>query len=210
MVIFLNDDRAYLAWVTHHRQGFVIDGKRKPRVGHLVIHRATCSEIKAAPSRRIHWTCGGKLKACGLDRAELEAWAIDETGAPPGYCQSCQPQAEASLRESASHLSKTAGDMLEYILEAALIHLEVEQPPYRLTAGDIAACFGKTTGQISPALRQLVESGFLSVPGYDAITGAISPRRMVFPTVTAMRTLEAFQTASDATIETELAKLESE
>jgi len=31
MILFLDEDRAYLSWVAHHRQGFILDGKRKPR-----------------------------------------------------------------------------------------------------------------------------------------------------------------------------------
>lgn len=209
MIIFLNDDRAYLNWVTHHRQGFVLDGKRKPTLGHLVVHRATCQEIKSGSSRHTHWTTGSKLKACSLDRAELEAWAIEETGASPKPCPKCDLDQDAAAGgESQIHLSKLASDILEYILEAALIHFEIEHPPYHLTVADIAACFGKTPGQISPVLHRLLEGGFITVQGHVAAAAAIPPKRVVLPTATALRTLEAFKMESDSTIEGELAKLE--
>jgi hypothetical protein len=208
VIIYLNEDRAYLAWVTHHRQGFVLDGKRKPKIGHLVVHRTTCRQIKIAPSRRTHWTSGTKFKACCLDRTDLEAWAVEETGQPPGFCSSCEPQNEAPPHDSPVHLPKLASDILEYVLEAALIHFEVEQPPYRLTVADIAACFGKTPGQISPALHRLLEDGFLAVHGHKALPAMIPPKRIVLPTVVAIRTLESFQSESDSTIADELAKLE--
>jgi hypothetical protein len=208
MIIFLNEDRPYLAWVTHHRRGFVLDGKRKPKISHLVVHRATCRDIKVAASRRTHWTTGGKLKACGLDRNELETWASEETGQSPEHCSSCEPQNEVPQNDGPVHLSKLASDILEYVLEAALIHLEVEQPPYRLTVSDIATCFAKTPSQISPILHRLMESGFLALKGQKAADGTIPPKRIVLPTVIAMRTLESFQSASDSTIEDELAKLE--
>lgn len=106
------------------------------------------------------------------------------------------------------HLSKLASEILEYILEAALIHLEIEQPPYRLTVGDIAACFGKTPGQVSPVLHRLLEAGFVILHGNRNTAAAIRPKQVVLPTVAAMRTLEAFQSECDSTIQAELAKLE--
>jgi hypothetical protein len=39
MLIFLNEDRAYQNWVTHHRLGFVLDGRRQPRGRGLTLHR---------------------------------------------------------------------------------------------------------------------------------------------------------------------------
>lgn len=209
MIIFVNDDRGYLYWVTHHRQGFVLDGKRKPKVGHLVVYRSTSREIKSASSRRVHWTTGGKLKACCLDRAQLETWAGEETGAAAEYCPTCEPRSDgASSEESPIHLSKLSGDILEYVLEAALIHFEVEQPPYRLTLADIAVCFGKTPGQISPALHRLLAAGLLAINSVSATCAAIRPKCMVLPRASAIRTLEAFRNASDLEIQDELAKLE--
>jgi hypothetical protein len=208
MVIFLNDDRAYLYWVTHHRQGFVLDGKRRPKLGHLVLHRATCREIKSGASRHVHWTTGSKLKACCLDRTELDAWSVDETGEAPQRCSNCEPDHEPPANSDGHvHLSKLANEILEYILEAAIIHFEIERPPYHLTVADISACFAKTPGQISPALHRLLESGFITLPGHIATAAAIPPKRIVLPTATALRTLEAFCTENDSTIQSELAKL---
>lgn len=208
MIIFLNDDKAYLYWVTHHRQGFVLGGKRKPKLSQLVLHRATCPEIKASPSKHTHWTTGSKLKACCLDRAELEAWAVDETGSATEYCAKCNPTSEIVADAGGPvYLSKLPSDILEYILEAALIHFEVQQPPYRLTVADIAACFGKTPGQISPVLHRLVDGGFVTVQGHAGTAAVIPPKRIVLPTIAALRTLEAFRSESDSTIQAELAKL---
>jgi hypothetical protein len=210
MIIFLNEDRAYLYWITHHHQGFVLDGRWKPKLGHLKIHRSTCQEIKSSVSRRTHWTTGSKLKACCLDRGELDAWALEESGGLPGYCSICQPQNDALPNDGHVHLSKLASDLLDHILEVALIHLDVEQPPYRLTVADIAACFGKTPGQISSVLHHLRDGGFVTVPGHKSTTAVVAPKQIVLPTVIAMRTLEAFRNESDSTIQNELAKLEAD
>lgn len=207
MIIFLNEDRAYLYWVTHHRQGFVLDGRRKPKVGHLVLHRAMCSEVKTA-GNRIHWTTGSKLKVCGLDRAELEAWGQAESGKPVAVCGACHPQTDAAPAEDGElHLTTLAADILDYVLDAALIHLEHESPSYHLTVNDIAACFGKQPGQLGPVLRRLAADGLVALAGGTPCAAAIPPKRIVFPTPRALRTLEAFREESEAAVEAELQKL---
>ena len=105
------------------------------------------------------------------------------------------------------HLTKLSGDILDYVLDAALIHMENEFPPYRLSVSDIAACFGKTPGQIAPVLHQLIINGLLTVPGKISAE-QLRPQQVLLPTVLALRTLEAFQSESDGAIHNELAKLE--
>jgi hypothetical protein len=207
MIIFLNDDGAYLSWVTHHRQGFVLDGLRKPKLSHFLVHRATCREVKIANSPRLHWTTGAKLKACSLDRRELESWTAEEAGTAARHCVNCRSDHDEPASGSA-HFTKLGGEILDYVLDAALIHMEHEYPPYRLTVSDIAACFGKTPGQISPPLHQLIEDGFIAVPGKMSSGAAIPPKRLVLPTMLALRTIEAFQNESDSALQNELAKLD--
>jgi hypothetical protein len=209
MIIFLNDDAAYRSWIGHHRAGFVLDGRRKPKVGHLILHRATCGEI-SVHSPRQHSTTGSKLKAVSLDRGELIAWGAAETGHDVPGCSACQ--AEGNLPASAASagaLSKLARDVLDYVLEAALIHMENQQPPYRLSLGDIADCFGKTSGQMAPVLGRLIDEGWLTLIGKPAATGKLR-RGIVAPTILALRTLAAFQDESDAAIASELEKLEGD
>jgi hypothetical protein len=211
MIIFINDDRAYLHWTTHHRQGFVLDGRRKPKVGHLMLHRAMCPEIKRAISKRTHWTTGARLKACSIDLDELRAWAVEESGSEATPCENCRPETELPSEVSKEiHLTKLGADILDYVLDAALIHLDHEQPPYRLTVSDIAACFGKTPGQLSPALHGLLGNGLLTVDGRVGTAAEIPAKRIVWPTMRALRTLEAFQSESDDMIQAELAKLRAE
>jgi hypothetical protein len=211
MIIFINDDRAYRYWLTHHRQGFVLEGRRKPKVGHVVLHRAICPHVKRAESKRTHWTTGGKLKACSLDLDELRAWAVEETGSGASPCEKCLPEQELPSDDSGEiHLTKLGAEILDYVLDAALIHLEHEQPPYRLTVNDIAACFGKTPGQLAPALHRLIDDGLLTVDGKLGAAVAIPFKRIVWPTVRALRTLEAFQAESDEMIQAELAKLHTD
>ncbi|MBI3469134.1 MAG: winged helix-turn-helix transcriptional regulator [Planctomycetes bacterium] len=207
MIIFLNDDRAYLSWVARHRQGYVIDGRRKAKGGHFALHRASCPVIRSG-SPRLHWTTGAKLKACSLNQQELETWAADEVGATLQPCETCCPgDNHPSLNAPQTHVTRLGRDVLDYVLEAALVHMEQECPSYRLTASEIADCLGKTPAQISPVLQQLIDEGFLTVSGNIAGRRPIPPERIVLPTMSAMRTLEAFQSDSDRSIQNELAKL---
>jgi hypothetical protein len=207
MIIFLDEDRAYLYWVTHHRKGYVLEGRRKPRIGHLLLHRAVCREIRSGPRRGTHWTTGGKLKACCLDRVELEIWASEATGAPPQHCSVCQPGSEVPDGNEPVHLTKLAGEILDYVLDAALIHMEQEYPPYRLTVGDIAACFGKTPGQISTVLHRLIDDGLVALSGKVNAGRTFPAQRLVLPKIRALRTLDAFRDESDEVLQAELRKL---
>jgi hypothetical protein len=210
MIIFIHEDRGYLNWVAHHHQGFVLDGRRRPKANHLVLHRATCPDIKRANSKRTSWTKGAKLKACSMDRDELMNWAVDESGNSARPCEKCRPALDTPKDGTGEiHLTKLGADILDYVLDASLVHLDHEQPPYRLTVRDIAACFGKTSGQLSPALHRLVNDGLLTMDGTQRNAVAIPPKRIVWPTIRAFRTLPAFEAESDAMIQADLAKLQT-
>jgi hypothetical protein len=201
MLIFLNDDKPYIYWITHHRRGFVIDGRRKPKLGHLALHRATCSNIRTATSKRTHWTSGGRFKACSPNREELEAWANEETQQNPVACPDCRPdQDEPADSLGQVHLTKLGRDILDYVLDAALIHFEDAEPPYRLTVSDIAACMGKTPGQITPVLHTMIEDRVLTVHGKDSADTAIRPRQIVLPTIKGIKTLSTFANEPDESI----------
>lgn len=105
-----------------------------------------------------------------------------------------------------SRLSRLGRDILDYVLDAAVIHLEHAQPPYHLTIGDIAACFAKTPGQLVDALHRLSVAGLIMTIGSDRTMA----RQIVSPTTAALRTLPAFAEASDAELQAELAKLQSQ
>ena len=208
MIIFLDDDAAYMRWITHHRRGFVVDGRRHAGQGHVVLHRAICSHLKPERGARAHATTGQKLKACALDQAALEDWALAEYGAAAHCCPDCQPDvtSHTDLQEPA-HLTKLGAEILDYILDAALIHMEHDYPPYHLTVGDIAACFGKTVGQLTPALETLVADGFLADPPSNTLSSRQATKCVVYPTAQALRTLASFQAESDDALAAELAKL---
>ena len=207
MIIFLHEEPAYRHWVTHHRQGFVIDGRHKPRIGHLTLHRATCPVVKPAGGGASHFTTGPHLKACSLDFDELRQWGMESTGAEPAVCDQCRPLAIEGAADEQIHLSRIGKEILEYVLEAASIHFEPDTPPYRLSVRDIADCLGKEVSHLAQSLRPLVQDGLLVVEGWSG-HGAPAPRKIVYPTAKALRTLAEYVEAGDEALTAELAKLQ--
>ena len=103
MILFLDEDQAYLYWVAHHRSAFVLDCLRHPTKAHLVVHRATCPEIKRSESKRTHWTTGKHMKGCAADIQQLTAWAMEQTENEPAFCPLCSPQTAIEIE---THLTE--------------------------------------------------------------------------------------------------------
>ncbi len=207
MLIIINDDAAYVSWITRHRQGFVVDSLRKPKKNHLVLHRATCSVIK--PHKRARLTTGAHIKLCCLDAAELAAWAEDETGGPLVPCGECQPDREepvASDRQPAHALSRVGRDVLSYVLDLTVMYLDGAQGHYRPRIRDVAAYLDKTSRQIAPFVRRLVEEGYLECQ--PPLTHDRLPATAVlYPTARSLRTIPAFDAMAAGAIGAELARL---
>jgi hypothetical protein len=208
MVIYLHEERAYLYWVAHHRGGFVLDCARKPTPRHLVLHRATCGEVKTANGKRTHHTTGKHAKACSLDADELRAWALEQTAAEPANCSGCRPHEQPQPGEAGAepHLSRLPREILSFILEIAVIHLDDPSRTFHLTVADVAQCFDKTPGQLTQPLGQLWEQGMITVSGRMVPGHALSPRRVVCPTAAALRTLPAYA-AEDSDAEADVQRL---
>jgi hypothetical protein len=125
----------------------------------------------------------------------------------PALCPKCGPQDETADVPSPEHLTKLARDILDYVLEAALIHFEHEYPPYRLCVGDIAACFAKTPGQLSSALDQLEVRELIIVQGRSTDADLRDARTMIYPTLAALRTQASLAGETDMLLQQELDKL---
>ena len=205
MIVFIGEERAYWNWVTHHRQGFVLDGRRGLKPGHFVLHRASCAEMRRKTSNRSHWTTGGRFKSCASTPDELQQWST-EHGQTWAFCDICRPH-EATAHLGSASLTKLAGDILDYVVEAALIHFELEYPPYRLCVGDIAACFAKTPGQLSASLRQLIEQQLIIVRARSSHPDLLDSKTMVYPTLAGLRTLASLAEEGDAALTDQLNRL---
>lgn len=209
MILFLNEERAYLNWVTHHRQGYVLDCTRKPTTRHLTLHRATCSQVKKAEARRTHWTTGSHMKGCSLDLDELRRWAVEQAGGQPAICAACRPGQEPANSSALGepHLTRLDRDILSCVLEIASYHIEAEDHAYVLSVGMIARCLAKSEGQLAAALHRLVDEGLLTISAQAKPGGAFPSRAKIFPTASALRTLDAYAQCDDARLAVELEKL---
>ncbi len=204
MILFLDEDRAYLNWVTHHRTGFVLDCLRHPTKAHSVLHRATCPDIKHSASKRTHWTTGKHLKGCSLQLAELQAWTKEQTEHEPTFCPQCSPEKEI---ESEDHLTKLDRHILEFVQEIASVHMAEDDQTYSLTVGMVARCLGKTEGQLKSSMERLIEEGLLIVSGKLKQGEIFTPKSRVLPTAKAMRALSDYSELSEQQMESELHKL---
>ncbi len=86
--IFVNDDKAYLQWLTRNPSGLVVNSYLHPSPDYLKLHRVDCWTI-STPTRT-NWTTTGYIKICSLDIRELKAWAKGR-GGQLDYCQKCKP-----------------------------------------------------------------------------------------------------------------------
>lgn len=87
--IFVNDDKAYLQWLTQNPNGLVVNSYLHPSPDYLILHRANCWTINTPT--RTNWTTTGYIKICSLDKMELEAWAKKEIGGQLRHCRICKP-----------------------------------------------------------------------------------------------------------------------
>jgi hypothetical protein len=203
MIIFLDEEKAYRYWVTHHRRGFVLCGRDRYQPRGMTLHRAACPEVRKSASTRARLTSGNQWRACAMVPQELVDW-VSGWKCEPRVCQACRPLERVADEPEEIHLSKLGREILEYVLEAAIIHFDEESLPYRLCAADIADCFGSTVGHLSPAFRRLFEQGMLMTTGS---TKHLTPRKRIFPTLLALQGLPELGGSSEAELQDQLLKL---
>jgi hypothetical protein len=88
MIIFINDDEAYLRWVDLNSNGWVVNANRRPVPQYLILHRATCAHISSV--KRTNWTNKQYIKVCSLDLAELIDWAKKDVRGELSRCGVCE------------------------------------------------------------------------------------------------------------------------
>ena len=87
MIIFIEEDEAYLHWIDENQSGFVVNAYRRPSPAYLVLHRAVCPQISTVT--RTNWTTKQYIKVCSTDLDQLKAWAqreVDGDLRPCGFC----------------------------------------------------------------------------------------------------------------------------
>jgi hypothetical protein len=176
-----------------------------------MLHRASCPEVRKRNGKPTHYTTGRHLKACPIDEGELNAWSREQTATEPGCCSVCRPHEEprqqAADANTPPRLTRLAREILNFVLEVAVIHLENSQPTYRLTVADVANCFSKTPAQVTRPILQLWNHRMVTVSGRIVPGRPLEADGAIYPTTRALRTLPAFAEEAEANLDGELRKL---
>jgi hypothetical protein len=148
----------------------------------------------------MHWTTGRHLKACSLSPEELISWAEEEYGGEPSYCGDCTAGEERTPSPAAAHdLTKLEREVLDCVLDSAVIHLDNGDDDYDLTMAGLADRLGRSVARISGPVRLLIVHNLLETDRDMAPS-----RQRIYPTVAGLRSLSTFEAASDAALEKEL------
>lgn len=86
--IFRDAEADYLAWITRHPEGWVVNCTRSPNPGYLVLHRADCWTIGARGAG--NYTTREYIKVCSVHRSTLDSWAVDSVGGELTLCGFCE------------------------------------------------------------------------------------------------------------------------
>ena len=214
MIIYLDEERAYVSWHTrHHDNGYVLDAQRKPTQRNMVVHRASCPQMKTNPRRRSNWTTGQHLKACSESLAELITWAYNATGSNPCLCPDCRPddEAAASGREDkkTAHVrfTKLSREIVSQVLDVAILYLDGMATEYDLTIRDLAQTFDRTVSRVISSTRRLIAQGLIEASPPATDQAPLSGDTLVYPTAKALRDVPDFADMSKRELETELRKL---
>lgn len=86
--IFRDAESQYLAWITRHPKGWVVNCTRSPSPAYLILHRADCWTIAARGAG--NYTTREYIKVCSLDRSTLDSWAVNSVGGELALCGFCE------------------------------------------------------------------------------------------------------------------------
>ena len=93
---FWKDDPGYIAWLARHSDGYVLNTYAHVTSEYLILHRASCRTVNRPLAAGRSWTYAYG-KTCSDDRADIEAWALRETGKPVSPCRHCLSIASAGV-----------------------------------------------------------------------------------------------------------------
>jgi hypothetical protein len=203
MIIFLDDDAACRAWLARRSHAAAVEGMRDGNRKRLLLHASGCNRLKHLLGRKMA-TTHGRWVACAMQREELTQWCLLKYGGEPQPCPACSIAAEACEDH---HLTRLDRDILDFVLDVAVIHLEPDAKPYHLAVSDVAQCLRKTTRQLQAALDHLTKEGLITL-GVAPVRGAnAGERRTIYPTARALETLEYFAACDRGSVEAEIARL---
>jgi hypothetical protein len=89
VLIFRDDDGAYLDWIGTHKGGWVVNAHRNPRSDYLQLHKAWCPTI-SDPRDPGAYTERGYIKLCATSKAPLDSYLDERVGGKPRWnCTQC-------------------------------------------------------------------------------------------------------------------------
>ena len=97
---FKNDNDGFIAWRDSNPNGYVgnsgdpnLRNEREYFLGHIMLHRASCSFIKGKKNHEKPWTPTGYFKLCSQSDIEIEDWFLKQAITPENWsirrCKKC-------------------------------------------------------------------------------------------------------------------------
>lgn len=87
LVAFVDDDAGYLGWIAANKDGYVLNAHRRPTLGRLTLHRATCRWVSSGERP---WTAD-HAKICAPATAVIEDWVATLVLGDLDHCHFCEP-----------------------------------------------------------------------------------------------------------------------
>jgi hypothetical protein len=110
---FRDDDAGYLAWLSAHPDGYVINIGRSHGRNAARVHQAGCRTISGQSALGDVWTAGQYVKVCAEHLAELEMWEINKVEEPIRRCGICHPGRDRAPSMSPARTDPAAGPALQ-------------------------------------------------------------------------------------------------
>jgi Family of unknown function (DUF6308) len=86
--IFRDAESKYLAWITRHPKGWVVNCTRSPSPAYLLLHRADCWTVSVRGAG--NYTTREYIKVCSVHRSTLDSWAVNSVGGGLVLCGFCE------------------------------------------------------------------------------------------------------------------------
>ncbi|WP_370678806.1 HNH endonuclease [Comamonas sp. GB3 AK4-5] len=129
---FIQREADYLAWVTRHPDGFVLNTERKPRAAYMLLHTATCTTVTQykRDAREDAFTGHGYIKICSTDLNSLLAW-MARYGAPSfsGLCRKCQPDVSSIVDHVADQEAFLDAEVCKWLADPLNLQQQLTEVP---------------------------------------------------------------------------------
>jgi len=98
VIVFEDDDDAYLRWVAEHPDGYVVNMRRRLDPNYIILHRADCPTIARYPNMDKDpggFTERAFRKLCSTSLSELRGYLAPTRSEPDSFSKVCSRCARA-------------------------------------------------------------------------------------------------------------------